>query len=202
MATANPTSFAIRTYQPADAGSWLRCRALSFLNTQYYDDVKTERTSLTDRAITLVATTNAAPDVIGLLDIEVDGAAATIDTIAIHPDHQRARIATSLLHTAAPLLKRQGVSTLDAWTREDVAANRWYQRTGFREQFRYLHVYLGYDEDKSGFTTPDGLQPVTAFMHGRIEDEPELRARFKRVYVCRQYLRDLTQDILMPALPG
>lgn len=202
MATANNTSFAIRTYQPADAESWLRCRALSFLNTQYYDDVKTERTPLTDRAITLVATANAAPDVIGLLDIEVDGAAATIDTIAIHPDHQRAGIATGLLHAAAPLLKGQGVSTLDAWTREDVAANSWYQRTGFREQFRYLHVYLGYDEDKSGFTTPDRLQPITAFMHGRIEDEPELRARFRRIYVCRQYLRDVTQDTLMPAPPA
>ena len=116
------------------------------------------------------------------------------DTIAIHPDHQRTGVATSLLHATLPLLQRRGVSSLDAWTREDDGANHWYQRNRFHEQFRYLHVYLDYGEDKSGFTTPDHLgPPVTAFMHGRIGDEPELRARFKRVHVCRQYLRDLTQ---------
>lgn len=194
MATADNAPFTIRTYQPDDADSWLRCRVLSFLNTQYYDDVKTERTRLSDGAIAFVATTNTSPNVIGLLDIEIDNGAATIDTIAIRPDHQRTGIASSLLHAAVPLVRGRGVSTLDAWTREDDAANRWYQENGFRERFRYLHVYLGYDEDKSGFTTPRRLEPVTAFMHGRIEDEPELRARFRRVYVCRQYLRDLTQD--------
>lgn len=201
MATANNTPLIIRTYQPGDADSWLRCRVLSFLNTQYYDDVKTVRTRLSDGAIAFVATTNTSPEVIGLLDIEIDDVAATIDTIAIHPDHQRTGIATGLLHAAVPLLRGRGVSTLDAWTREDDAANRWYQGNEFRERFRYLHVYLGYDEDKSGFTTPDRLEPVTAFMHGRIEDEPELRARFRRVYVCHQYLRDLTLDTPTPVMP-
>ena len=29
----------VRDYRPADAAGWVRCRALAFLGTQYYDDV-------------------------------------------------------------------------------------------------------------------------------------------------------------------
>ena len=94
---------------------------------------------------------------------------------------------------ALVVLEGRGVRTLDAWTREDAAANRWYQRNGFAETTRYLHVYLGDGDDPSDFTTPDGLSsPVTVFVHGRIEDEADLRARYRRVYVCRRYARDLT----------
>ena len=32
------------------------------------------------------------------------------------------------------------VLTLDAWTRENTEANAWYQRSGFAENHRYLHV--------------------------------------------------------------
>ena len=82
--------------------------------------------------------------------------------------------------------------TLDAWTREDIAANSWYRRNGFSERYRYLHVYLGDGDDATGFTTPEGLSaPVSAFVHASIEDEATMRERYRRVYLCRQYLREL-----------
>jgi ribosomal protein S18 acetylase RimI-like enzyme len=186
-------TFAVRPYEPSDETGWLRCRVLSFLGTQYYDDVKPRRTVLTDPSTALVAV-SLTNEIIGILDVEIEGATATIATIATHPDHQGIGVATALLREALSSLEPGGVATLDAWTRDDVAANRWYQRHGFIEQYRYLHVYLNDGDDDTGFTTPDGLStPVTVFTHGRIEDEARMRARFRRVYICRQYLRHVAQ---------
>ncbi|MBN9152536.1 MAG: GNAT family N-acetyltransferase [Microbacterium sp.] len=182
----------VRPYRPSDETGWLRCRVLAFLDTQYFDDVKPRRTVLSEPAIALVAVTPAA-DIVGILDVEIDGQAATIDTIATHPDHRGVGIATALLHTALPLHEHDNISTLDAWTREDIAANRWYQSNGFAENYRYLHIYLSDGDDQSGFVTPDGLStPVSAFTHGKIEDETRMRAAFTRVYICRQYVRSVT----------
>ncbi|WP_336630800.1 MULTISPECIES: GNAT family N-acetyltransferase [unclassified Microbacterium] len=186
--SSSSAPLAVRPYHPSDERGWVRCRVLSFLDTQYYDDVAPRRRVLTDPSISLVAV-GAHSEVVGILDIEIDGSAATIDTIATHPDHQGAGIATALLHDALPRLASADVLTLDAWTREDAAANRWYRRNGFTEQSPYLHVYA-HDVDGSDFATPDGLSaPVIAFMHGRLEDEVRMRERFRRVYVCRRYVR-------------
>ena len=131
---------------------------------------------------------------VGLLDIEIDGRAATIDSIAVHPDHRRAHWGTRLLAAAEPMLANRGVTTLDAWTREDTAANGWYLANGFVEQFRYLHVHKEWDDEPNGFASPSGLsQPIRAFAHAPMEREAELRALFPRVYRCRQYLRSEPQ---------
>lgn len=184
----------IRPYQPSDADSWLRCRVLSFLHTQYFDDVKTERTVFDGDAVCLVAVVPGASgdDVIGILDIEIDGAAATIDTVAVHPDHARRGLARRLLEQALPQLIASGVGSLDAWTREDEAANRWYRARGFRENFRYLHVYADDSDGDTGFRPPPGVRaPLKVFAHAGIEHEAELRERYHRVHHCRQYLLDL-----------
>lgn len=184
-------TFTVRPYAHADEPDWLRCRALSFLGTQYYDDVKPHRTRFEQPAICLVAASDDET-IIGLLDVEIDGDTATIDTVAVHPDHIRHGIATALLAAAVPQVRASGATTVDAWTREDSAANGWYQRSGFVENFRYLHVYKDGEEPSHGFTTPDGLSaPVAAFMHADISYEADMRARFSRVYVCRQYLQRL-----------
>ncbi|WP_279070654.1 GNAT family N-acetyltransferase [Microbacterium lacticum] len=184
---------AVRPYQPSDERGWLRCRVLSFLDTQYYDDVKPRRTALADPSIALVAV-SPTDEIVGILDVEIDGKSATIDTIAVHPDHQGAGIASALLRAALTHLGTDGIATLDAWTREDTAANRWYQRNGFTEQYRYLHVYLSDGDDDTDFTTPEGLStPVSVFAHGHVEDEVRMRERFRRVYVCRQYLLPIVQ---------
>ncbi|TCC43418.1 GNAT family N-acetyltransferase [Kribbella sindirgiensis] len=147
----------IREYRDEDEPSWLRCRLLSFFETEYYDDIMVNR--------------------------------PTIDVLAVRPDHTRAGIASQLLEAVVPLLR---VDVLDAWTRGDVSANEWYQRSGFVENFRYLHVYKSWQDDADGFETPEGLgKPVNAFMHAPISLEASMRARFRRVHVCRQYVRAL-----------
>ncbi|MEJ7647640.1 MAG: N-acetyltransferase [Nakamurella sp.] len=185
-------AISVRPYQPSDEESWLRCRVLSFLHTQYYDDVKTERTLFEDEALCLVAVlpADAGGTVVGIIDIELAGVAATIDTIAVHPDHERRGIASRLLEAALPQLISRGVTSLDAWTREDEPANRWYLGRGFRENFSYLHVHLEHtDGDDTGFRSPAGLgAPIKAFAHATLEHEVALRATFRRVYRCRQYL--------------
>src|SRR5699024_2036576 len=154
-------------------------------------DVHPVRTQLSEPSLALVAVDGE--ELVGLLDIEIDGTEATIVSIATHPDHQGRGIGTRLLQHALPTLTARGVHTLDAWTREDAPANRWYVRNGFTERYRYLHVYLSAQDDAAGFTTPEGLStPVGAFMHAAVEDEAALRQRYRRVYLCRQYLRELT----------
>lgn len=186
--TAHAPHPRIRPYLPADETGWLRCRALSFLDTQYFDYGLASRPDPTEPSVALVAE-DPGGTLVGILDIGVEGALATIDAIAVQPDHRGRRIATTLLDSALPLLAGTGATELDAWTREDPAANAWYRRVGFVEETRYLHVYVGDGDDTTGFTTPDGLgRPVQAFLHAPIEREAELRARYRRVHVCRRYV--------------
>jgi ribosomal protein S18 acetylase RimI-like enzyme len=179
----------VRPYAPSDERAWLRCRVLSFLQTNYYDDVRQTRLLDDDLALALVAVDD--DELLGLIDITIDGDAATIDCIAVHPEAQRSGIGTALLAAVLDQLPDH-VASIDAWTREDPAANSWYRARGFTENFRYLHVYKNWDESADGFTSPDGLSaPVMAFLHAPIERERQLRERFARVYVCRQYLMQL-----------
>ena len=182
------TPVSIRAYERADEQSWLRCRALSFLGSSYYDDVRVQRSSAPQ--IQLVAARGR--EVVGVLDVEIEGDLATIDTIAVHPDHQGAGIATALLERARGDLPPR-IRTLDAWTRDDEAALAWYRTHGFAESDHYLHVYKGWQDPDDGWTTPEGLSaPVTAFCHARLEDEAALRARFPRVHVCRRFSQAMT----------
>ena len=178
-----PATTQIRRYRPPDERSWLRCRVLSFLDTAYFDDVWTTRPN--SPAIQLVAVTEG--EVVGLLDVEIEGDLATIDTVAIHPDHQGRGIGTHLLEMARTQLPAS-VTTLDAWTRDDPATLAWYHRRGFEESEHYLHVYKGDAEPSEGWVTPAPLSsPITAFCHSSLEHESELRSRFARVHVCRRF---------------
>jgi ribosomal protein S18 acetylase RimI-like enzyme len=132
-------------------------------------------------------------DVVGLIDVDLQGAGATIESIAVHPDHCRRGIATALLDRALAELAERGVSRLEAWTREDEAANAWYRHCGFDESECYLHVYArGREEVGRAVTAEPGLVPVHAFLHMvDMAREEEVRGRFGRVYVCRHYERDV-----------
>jgi ribosomal protein S18 acetylase RimI-like enzyme len=143
----------------------------------------------TEGGIDLVAVDGAR--VVGLLDVSVDGPAATVESIAVDPDRCREGIATALLDRALAQLAERGVRRIEAWTREDEAANGWYRARGFEESQRYLHVYArGKEELARAVTAEAGLVGVHAFLHmvdmGR---EDEMRAAFGRVYVCRCYER-------------
>jgi ribosomal protein S18 acetylase RimI-like enzyme len=121
------------------------------------------------------------------------GPLATIETIATHPDHRRGGVATALLEQALPEIPQE-VTTVDAWTREDEAANQWYRTRNFEETFRYLHVYASSNGELSSsiLSARAGLTPVRAFFHGNIEDEAACREDYGRVYVCRRYVRTIT----------
>lgn len=88
----------IRDYRPADEQAWLRCRVLSFLSTAYFDDVMTAKQSPAVGA-ELVAVKDGV--VVGILDFSMDGMLATIDTVGVHPDHQRQGIGTQLFYSPA-----------------------------------------------------------------------------------------------------
>lgn len=177
--------FTVRPYAPADRTGWLRCRVLSFLGSAYYDDVRTERPEAPD--IQLVATTEG--QVLGILDLEIQDDLATIDTIAVHPDHQGQGIASALLDRALDELPKT-VTTLDAWTRDDTAALDWYHSRGFTESEHYLHVYKAWDEPDEGWAAPNPVgPPVTAFAHAGLEDEAAVRAHHRRVHVCQRMNR-------------
>ncbi len=102
------------------------------------------------------------------------------------PEHRRSGLGTALLDAALVRLP-EGVEVLDAWTREDETANRWYQRSGFTVEQRYLHVYA----DGAPFVRTDGLTPIAVFAHAELVDEERMRAEHERVHVCRRYVRPL-----------
>lgn len=182
--TGAPT---IRALEPYDADGWIRCRVLSFLGTSYFDDVRTSPTTFVNPALRFVATVDQM--IVGLIDVEIDGKLATIDSIAVHPDYQGRRIATALLTHAREALPPQIVE-LDAWTRDDAAANAWYQASGFTAEQHYLHVYKTWDSDTdAALPAPAGLRIVGAFMHAALEEEEDMRSRFSRVHICRRYVQ-------------
>ena len=138
--------YAIREYRPADERQWLECRPLpSFFGTDYYDDVKTAKTVAAGPGDCASSPTRTA-GCWGSSTSRSTVQCATIDSIAVRPGARRRGIAGALLGHAIRAAARPDVLTLDAWTRENTEANGWYQRSGFAENHRYLHVYKGWEE--------------------------------------------------------
>lgn len=184
------TDVFVRPYRASDESDWLRCRVLAFLNTSYFDDVFTSKPKYHSRSIELVAFCDG--HLVGVLDVTFDGDAATIETIAVLPEASRSGTGKALLEEAIRQLPPR-IAMLDAWTREDEAANGWYTKQGFTERFRYLHVFATDELESNAAVTVRrrGLMPVSGFFHAHQEDEDELRKEFRRAHVCRQYARDL-----------
>ncbi|MCD0483539.1 GNAT family N-acetyltransferase [Streptacidiphilus sp. ASG 303] len=182
-------SYAIRDYTPADESSWLRCRVLSFLATAYYDDVRRAKPPIPRPGFELVAA-RPGGGIAAVMDVTVEGGLATIDTVAVHPDHQRRGLGRALLAEARARARARGATTLDAWTREDPDTVGWYRAMGFAESGHYLHVYANYyadpaEPDRAVGSRRPGLRPVTAFLHAPLDREGQLRGEFDRVHVCR-----------------
>lgn len=177
---------AIRRYDPRDEKRWTRCRTLAFLDTAYFDDVLQSKPVYGGDIIEVVAFDG--DDLVGLIDVSYDESTATIETIAVHPDCQGSGLGTALLAEVVEHLPTT-VASVDAWTRDDAAANTWYQSRGFAESYKYLHVYATEQEiTHASLTTRSGLTPVAGFFHADLKDEKELRGLFRRVHVCRQYV--------------
>lgn len=184
----------VREYRAEDEEAWLRLRVVSFLHTAYFDAVERCRPTLRLPGFGLVA--GEGDELVGLLDVTVLGSLATIDTIAVHPDHQRRGVATAMLTQALPRATAVGATVIDAWTRDDEPALRWYRARGFQESDHYLHVYANLYADpaepgRAVRSARPGLQPIVVFSHGASTQGDELRQEFQRVHVCRRFSRSL-----------
>ncbi|MDQ3962473.1 MAG: GNAT family N-acetyltransferase [Actinomycetota bacterium] len=193
----------IRPYKNVDESGWLRCRVLSFLSTPYFDDVKASKDRYSRPAIELVA--EAGDDIVGLLDLELETAPGDLCwksgslggvmwNIAVHPDHQRERIATRLLEEAVALSRKKGIQRIEAWTRNHPPTQAWYEKNGFRKIHTYLHVFVDDDEASEEFpaSTRSDLRVVNAFAHYTGDAPEEIRSRFRRVHDC--FLYELLMD--------
>jgi ribosomal protein S18 acetylase RimI-like enzyme len=192
----------VRAYRPADEEGWLRCRALSFLGSAYFDDVRREKERYERPSIELVAGDEGGR-IVGLVDVECEetpgtvcsdrpGLAGMIWHLAVHPDHQRRGIATALLREAEHLAAGRGLARLEAWTRDDEHVQAWYESRRFTRVDSYLHVYVELSEGlRDLFPIAEGLRPVKLFAHYTGEDRDAVKRRFARVHDCVLYERRL-----------
>jgi ribosomal protein S18 acetylase RimI-like enzyme len=189
VSLTNVPGWIVRDYTPADERMWVHCRALAFLDTSYFDDVVTSKPDC-QAGLQLVATNGT--DLVGVLDASIDGDAGTIDTLAVHPDHRRRGIAGGLWREISARLLAGGVSSVDAWTRDDERTLAWYRAHGFHERSRYLHVYASTTaEARAAFGDRADLMPITGFFHAWTDHETRLREEFRRVHICRQFATTL-----------
>lgn len=129
----------IRKYTPADEQSWLRCRAVAFLNCSYHSDVKAAKDKFLQPELSLVALEN---DVIaGLIDIELDSydlalsgddRGAVIWSLAVLPEYRRQGLARRLWEAAKAQMAADGIRYCEVWTQENLPANRFYSAMGFK----------------------------------------------------------------------
>lgn len=171
--------------------SWVRCRTLSFLYTQYYDDVLQTKPEID--GIELICVED--DQVIGLIDIEIYNAycsydkyqnGAMIETIAVHPDYQSKGIGQKLLEVAEERLKLEGIDYLEAWTREDISSNQWYTKNGFSQFNSYYHVFISREES----TNNKHFHPIFTFVH--ISDRKQIdETLVDRIYECRGYVKKI-----------
>ena len=127
----------IRKYEASDEQGWLQCRVLAFLDTSYYNDVKTKKEVYENSSICLVAEEHNR--IIGLIDVEIDSNSLTMKlekgamiwNLAVLPEYRRQSIAFKLWEKMLFLLKEMDVKVCELWTQEDKAANEFYQSIGF-----------------------------------------------------------------------
>ena len=105
--------YVVRDYATGDEPSWLRCRILAFLTTAYFDDVVSTKPDVLAPGFGLVAVT-PHDTVVGLMDVAIEDTAASIDTLAVHPDHQYRGIARSLLSHALSRVRVHDVTAISA----------------------------------------------------------------------------------------
>lgn len=184
-------TYTVREYTPADEASWLRCRVLAFLDTSFFDAVVPAKPALEAPGLELVALDENGT-VVALMDTGIERGLATIDTVAVHPDHRRHGLGQRLLERTKGWARSAGATTLDAWTRDDEGTLAWYRAAGFAESDHYLHVYASHYTDPAepgrAIAEPrPGLRPIMMFLHAKLADEERLRGEFTRVHVDRRF---------------
>lgn len=145
----------IRDYEHNDEIGWVRCRTLAFLETAYFDNVLKLKEHYENPAIELVA--EIGGQIVGLIDVEYEkeertvcsrgeGLGGMIWHIAVHPDFSRQGIGKQLLDAAVNKAKAIGLNRFEAWTRDDLWVQNWYEKMNFKNVDSYYHIYFEGDE--------------------------------------------------------
>ncbi len=176
----------ITSYQSKYEKSWVYCKALAYLFSEFFDDISPNKDDLSDwyaDSIELIALRGDM--VVGLLDIGIYSLensraypyypcdkVAYFSNLAVHPDFQGQGIAEKLFREAEKLLKEKEVEALAIFTRGDDKANHLYQKWGAElickdwlvvgrpkalQQDFHFKVLL--DEKRLTFETNDGELP-------------------------------------------
>lgn len=127
----------IRTYRKDDEQAWVKCRVLSFLNSSYRNDVKTEKETYRGDAIELVAEEDGL--IVGFIDVELRSkeltknlaTGAMIWNLGVLPEYRKQGIAQKLWNLVKEQLLVSGINYVELWTQEDIPANGFYQNNGF-----------------------------------------------------------------------
>lgn len=183
----------IRDYTPNDETGWVRCRTLAFLETAYFDNVLKEKEHYENPAIELVAELDG--QIVGLIDVEYEkeertvcsrgeGLGGMIWHIAVHPDFSRQGIGQQLLDVAATKAKAIGLNRFEAWTRDDLWVQNWYEKMNFTNVDSYYHIYFEGDEMNQEIQSKiPKLHLVNAFAHYVGEDIEQFKNN-KRIHQC------------------
>lgn len=182
----------IRDYEPKDEIGWVRCRVLAFIETAYFDNVLKRKESYENPTIELVAEMEG--QIVGLIDVEYEkeertvcsrgeGLGGMIWHIAVHPDFSRLGIGKQLLDTAVNKAKAIGLNRLEAWTRDDLWVQNWYEKMHFKNVDFYYHIYFEGDEMNHQIKseTPK-LYLVNTFAHYVGDDIEQFNN--KRIHQC------------------
>ncbi|WP_438478777.1 GNAT family N-acetyltransferase [Streptococcus pluranimalium] len=134
----------IKNYEPKHEKSWVYCKALAYLFSDFWYDDSREKDDFSDYyedSIELIALDGET--VVGLLDIGIYDKEASrsypyyscdrlayFANLAVHPDYQNQGIANKLFEKAEKLLLSKKVQALSIFTRGDANANYLYQKWG------------------------------------------------------------------------
>ena len=102
-------------------------------------------------SICLVAEENH--EVIGLIDVEYEQnigdvccfkgeLGATIWHLGVLPEYRSQGVATKLWNMAKAMLLHKSIKRFEVWTQDDIAANIWYQKQGFKIKDAYLNAFI------------------------------------------------------------
>lgn len=185
----------IRDYEANDEIGWVRCRTLALLQTAYYDNVLQKKEQYENSAIELIAEVDG--QIIGLIDVEYEkeertvcsrgkGLGGMIWHIAVHPDFYRLGIGEQLLLSAEKRAQGIGLNRFEAWTRDDLWVQNWYQKMNFNLVDSYYHVYFEGDEMNQKIQSDvSKLYLINAFAHYVGDNIAQFKN--KRIHQCVCY---------------
>ncbi|CAM5203856.1 acetyltransferase, gnat family [Lysinibacillus sphaericus] len=86
--------------------------------------------------------------------------------IAVHPDFSRRGIGQQLLYAAETKARSVNLNRFEAWTRDDLWVQNWYEKMNFNIVDSYYHVYFeGNEMNHRIQSNMPNLYLVNAFTH-------------------------------------